>query len=275
MEGVSVRGDEVPVRSVARAIDLVMALEDGPRTLGTLAASSHLSKGTAHRLLATLAAAGLVIQDPATATYSLGPACFGILDAVVHGAGGLDVIAGPILSDLSQETRETVALYVRAGPQRICVAQAASPQPVKYAARLGMENPVYAGAMGKVLLAFSARREQDEILDRMPLVALTAATITDRSTLERALDQVRKQGYAESHGERSTGAAALSAPVFGADRRLVAALSILGPEDRMSEAAMRGFRAPLLAAAGSIGTQLAAFSGTADAWNGGAAAQRS
>ena len=259
------RGDEVPVRSVARAMDLVMALEDGPSTLSALAATTHLSKGTAHRLLATLAAAGLVTQDPATATYALGPACFGILDAVVHGAGGLDVIAGSILADLSAETGETVALYVRAGPQRICVAQAASPQPIRYAARLGMENPVYAGAMGKTLLAFSDRKVQDEILNRMPLVALTDRTITDRTALERELDAVRKRGIAESHGERSTGAGALSAPVFDGDGRLVAALSILGPDDRMTATAIRSFERPLLAGAAALGARIAAFAGASDA----------
>jgi DNA-binding IclR family transcriptional regulator len=263
-EGEPVRGDEVPVRSVARAIDLVMALEDGPSTLGALATTTHLSKGTAHRLLTTLAAAGLVIQDPATATYALGPACFGILDAIVHGAGGLDVIAGSILTDLSAETGETVALYVRAGPQRICVAQAASSQPIRYAARLGMENPVYAGAMGKVLLAFSDRQQRNEILDRVPLVALTARTITDRSELDRELEAVRKRGLAESHGERSTGAGALSAPVFDGEGRMVAALSILGPDDRMTAAAIRSYERPLLAASAALGARLAAFAGATD-----------
>lgn len=259
-------GDQVRVRSVARALDLMTALEDGPQPLGSLALSSRLSKGTAHRILATLAAAGLVIQDPATATYALGPGCFGILDAVVHGAGGLDVIGGPILARLSAETRETVALYVRAGPQRICVAQVASPEPIRYTARLGMENPVYAGAMGKVLLAFSDPRERDEILDRMPLIAWTSATITDRTRLEAELETIRLAGFARSRGERSAGVAAISAPVFGTDRRVVAALSILGPDDRMSEPRMRMFEEPLLTAAADVSDRLAAFAGDAAAW---------
>jgi DNA-binding IclR family transcriptional regulator len=259
-----VDGDEVPVRSVARALDLMVALEDGPQPLGSLAQTSRLSKGTAHRILATLAGAGLVVQDPATATYALGPGCFGILDAVVHGAGGLDVIAGPVLARLSATTRETVALYVRAGPQRICVAQVASPQPIRYTARLGMENPVYAGAMGKVLLAFSDPRERDEILDRMPLIALTSATITDRAQLETELEAIRLRGFAQSRGERSAGVVGLSAPVFAADGRVVAALSVLGPDDRMSDAALRSFREPLLSAAADLSERIAAFGKDAD-----------
>ena len=259
-------GDEVPVRSVARALDLVTALEDGPQTLGMLAQSSHLSKGTAHRLLATLATAGLVTQDPATATYALGPGCFGILDAVVHGAGGLDLIAASALADLSAVTRETVALYVRAGPQRICVAQVASPQPIRYSARLGMENPVYAGAMGKVLLAFSRPGVRDEILDRMPLVAWTGNTITDRRELERELDAIRARGLAVSRGERSVGVAAVSAPVFATDGRVLAALAILGPDERLTDATIAACEAPLIATAADISDRIAAAGRGVEAW---------
>jgi DNA-binding IclR family transcriptional regulator len=262
-----VDGDEVPVRSVARALDLMIALEDGPQALGALARTSQLSKGTAYRILTTLATSGLVIQDPATSTYALGPACFGILDAIVHGSGGLDVIAGPVLGQLSATTRETVALYVRAGPQRICVAQVASPQPIRYTARLGMENPVYAGAMGKVLLAFSDARERAEILDRMPLLAWTSATITDRRRLEKELDGIRRAGFGQSRGERSAGVAAIAAPVFGLDRRIMAALSIVGPEERMTDVAMRGFREPLLAAAVAVTDRISAFSGEPPTWS--------
>jgi DNA-binding IclR family transcriptional regulator len=127
-----------------------------------------------------------------------------------------------------------------------------------------MENPVYAGAMGKALLAFSDRKVQDEILNRIPLVALTDRTITDRAALERELDAVRKRGLAESHGERSTGAGALSAPVFDGDGRLVAALSILGPDDRMTAAAIRSFEKPLLAASATLGNRISAFAGASD-----------
>jgi DNA-binding IclR family transcriptional regulator len=249
-------GDDVPVRSVARALDLITALEDGPQTLGVLAASSHLSKGTAHRLLATLASARLVIQDPATATYALGPGCFAILDAVAHGAGGLDVLARSILAELSASTAETVALYVRAGPQRVCVAQAPSPQPVRYTAHLGMENPVNTGAMGKVLLAFSDPRERREILDRLPLRAWTPASITDRPALERELDAIVARGFATSRGEQSVGVAAISVPVFDPDRRVLAALSVLGPDDRMPDRVMALLVEPLRAAAAKIEQRL-------------------
>jgi DNA-binding IclR family transcriptional regulator len=263
-----VDGEDVPVRSVARALDLVAALEGGPQTLGALALTSRLSKGTAHRLLATLSTVGLVTHDPAAATYTLGPACFGILDAVVHGGGGLDVIAGKILAALSAETRETVALSVRSGTQRIVVAQVASPQPVRYMAHTGTENPIHAGAMGKVLLAFTDPAERAQILDQAMLVAITPATFTDRAAIELELAAIRERGFAVSRGERSAGVVGIAAPVFDADGRILAALSILGPDHRMTPEVVQSFAPPLVAAAAAVTTEIASFGSDDGDWEG-------
>ena len=237
------------VRSVSRALDILVGLEHGPQSVSALARTTGLSAVTTRRLLASLAHRDLVVPDRATPTFRLGPGCFRILDAVVRGAGGLDVIAAPVLSKLAEETGETVALYVRAGPRRICVAQVPSPQPVRFTARLGMDNPLHTGAMGKVLLAFSEAAEREEILDRTELTAYTPATITDRATLERELAKIRQAGHAESRGERSVGVAAIAAPVFDVDGRVLAALSILGPSERLSDETLAALRKTMIAAA--------------------------
>jgi DNA-binding IclR family transcriptional regulator len=253
--------EDVPVRSVARALDILFALEHGRQTAGMIARSTGLSKVTARRLLGSLTYRGLVVADPTTSTYMLGPGCFGILDAVVRGAGGMEVIAGSVLTELAAATRETVAVYVRAGPRRICVAQVPSPQPVRYTARLGMENPIHTGAMGKVLLAFSEPDEREDIVSRMTLDASTDATITDRDVLDAELRKIREQGYAVSRGERSPGVAAISAPVFAGDGRILAALSILGPDERLTDAVMADVRPRLLAAATQVADRVAAQGG--------------
>lgn len=42
------------VRAVSRAIDIMLALENGPQGLAKIADATKLTKPTAHRLLATL-----------------------------------------------------------------------------------------------------------------------------------------------------------------------------------------------------------------------------
>ena len=255
--------DGSPVRSVSRALDILFALQRGPQTVAQVGRATGLSTVTVRRLPSTLAYRDLVVQDRTAPTYRLGSGCFGFLDAVARGGGGLDVIAGPVLEGLAQETGETVALYVRAGPRRICVAQVPSAHPVRYTARLGMENPIHTGAMGKILLAFSVPEERDDILDHMDLVSYTPATITERGALDRELERIRKQGYAESRGERSAGVAAVGAPVFSPDGGILAALCVIGPSDRLTDAALARLRRPIAAAAKDVTDRVARSLGRA------------
>jgi DNA-binding IclR family transcriptional regulator len=234
--------DESPVRAVTRAIDVLLSLQDGPQSLARIAERTGLTKPTVHRFLATLSRSQFVIQDPATSDYMLGPGCLGIADAVLRGLGGLGLMARDQLEALAGTSRETVALHVPAGTQRVCVAQVPSPQPVRYTSSVGAARPLYTGSMGKVLLAFADERDREEIFARLTFLPVTAATVTDRKELDRQLAETRKRGYATSRGEQADGVAAISAPVFAANGRILAALSILGPATRMPDSVMTTLR---------------------------------
>jgi IclR family acetate operon transcriptional repressor len=241
--------DNSPVRAVSRAMDLLLALEEGPQSLAKIAEATGLTKPTAHRLLATLFRNQLVIQNPWTSDYMLGPGCLGIANAVLRGLGGLGLIAHDILEQLAETSQETVALHAPAGTQRVCVAQVSSPQPVRYTASVGAAKPLYTGAMGKILLAFANEHDRKELISRLALLAVTPATITDRDELEIQLDEARRRGYAVSRGEQADGVASISAPVFAANGHIMAAVSVLGPSIRMSDLTMATLR-PVVVEAG-------------------------
>jgi IclR family acetate operon transcriptional repressor len=227
-------------------------LQHGRVSLGRIAERAGLSKPTAHRLLATLSYGQLVIQDPITSEYMLGPGCIGIADAVMRGLGGLGPVADTTLERLSRESGESSAVHVRAGIQRICVQHSPSPQPVRYTARVGASNPLHTGAMGKLLLAFTDLDELGDLLDRMPLSAQTDATITDRRALEDELQRIRSDGYAVSRGEQAVGVAAVSTPILHPDGTILAALSILGPADRLTDTRIQELLPLLVAGANEI-----------------------
>jgi len=248
--------EQVLVRSVARAIDILLALQHGTMSLGRIAQRTGLSKPTAHRLLASLSYGQLVIQDPVTSEYMLGPGCLGIADAVMRGLGGLGPIALPTLQQLAEESGESAALHVRAGIQRICVEQVPSPQPVRYTARVGASNPIHTGSMGKLLLAYSDPSDLVDLLDKIPLTASTDATITDRSALEAELNHIREVGYATSRGEQAVGVAAMSAAVLRPDGVILAALSVLGPTDRLTDDVMAQLLPMVQRAADEIATKV-------------------
>jgi DNA-binding IclR family transcriptional regulator len=248
--------DNLPVRAVTRALDVLMSLEDGPRSLASIAESTSLTKPTAHRLLATLSRSQFVVQNPSTSDYMLGPGCLGIADAVLRGLGGLGLMARDILESLSETSQETVALHVAAGTQRVCVAQVPSPQPVRYTSNVGVAKPLYTGSMGKILLGFIDDQDRGELFSRLTLTAVTPATVTDRVLLEEQLVEARKKGYAVSRGEQADGVAAISAPVFAANGHILAALSILGPSTRMSDATMTKLRPMVVNAARQVSQML-------------------
>jgi IclR family transcriptional regulator, acetate operon repressor len=248
--------EESPVRAVTRAVDVLLSLEGGPQSLARIAEATGLSKPTVHRLLATLSNRQLVIQNPATSDYMLGPGCLGIADAVLRGLGGLGLMAQDVLESLAESSAETIALYVPAGTQRVCVAQVPSPQPVRYTSAVGVARPLYTGSMGKILLAFTEDSDRRELFQRMKMIAITPATVTDRGQLDSQLAEARLKGYAISRGEQAAGVASVSAPVFAANGHIMAALSILGPDTRMNERIMTRLRPMVIAAASEISGKL-------------------
>lgn len=244
------------VRSIERAADVLLTLTHGPQRLARIAVTTGLSKTTVHRVLASLSHKHLVMQGEATGEYMLGPACFSIADAVARGVGGIAVATRPLLARLNEVSQETVTLHIRSGRYRVCVEELPSPQAIRYTAGVGAMDPIHVGSAGKLLLAFSEPDQQDELLRRAELESVTEATITDPASLRGEIAMIRARGYAASRGERVRGAAAITAPVLWPDGRILAALSILGPEGRLTTDAIEALRPPLLETAQEISNRL-------------------
>jgi DNA-binding IclR family transcriptional regulator len=223
------------VRSVMRTVDLLFALGGGPKPLRTISAEVKLSKPTTYRILSSLKSKGMVMQDSQSGDYGLGPACFRLISSVLSGDVGFALQGRPVLETLRNRTGETITIHVRAGLSRICVQELPSPQPLRYTAGLGATVGIYVGSAGKTLLAFMPDDERERILKSLRLAPETANTITSLDVLRAELDEVKEQGFAVSHGERVDGAVGVSAPVHDASGRILAALSILGPADRLTD----------------------------------------
>jgi len=222
------------VQSVERSIDILMALSTGPHSLTQVARMTGLSKGTTHRLLATLDHEGLVLKNTLDNMYMLGPGILRLVRGAARGIGSIALLAEPALTKLRDQTGETVTLHVSVGVERICIEEIPSLEPVRYSAPVGSRAPLHVGSAGKVLLAFEDPEELERALTMLPLDALTPDTITDPQSLREELAMVRQNGWASSHGERVPDAAAVSVPVFS-NGRIVASLSLLGPASRLTD----------------------------------------
>jgi DNA-binding IclR family transcriptional regulator len=246
------------VQAVERSVDLLFALAESPQTLTELVQRTGLKKATAFRLLATLDRSSLVVKSGAEGRYMLGPGCFRLLQGVTEDFGAITAVGRPALAELWERTAETITIHIRVGIERMCVEELPSPETIRYVATVGAIEPLHVGSAGKILLAFMEPSQLDRTVARLPLQRITGRTITDLERLRRELRLTRKRGWAMSDGERVAGAAALSVPIV--DRTgLVAALSILGPANRLTRARRLELLPFLVRAASAIEHSLAAL----------------
>lgn len=183
-----------------KSVWILEALASQPRSLSELVEATGLSRATAHRLASALEAHHLVRRDeagrfvPGVGLIALGHAAIDTMP--------LAELARPVLDALRDGTGESVQLYVRDGDRRVCVAALESPHGLRTIVPLGAALPLGVGSAGRVLAdGWSPRR--------------------DRS-------------WEDSVAEREPGVASVSAPVCDRTGRVIAAVSVSGPIDRLS-----------------------------------------
>ena len=203
-----------------KAAGVLAALEAGPLTLAGLVQATGLARPTAHRLATALEHHRLVARD-LQGRFVLGPRLAEL--ATAAGEDRLLAAAGPILTALRDTTGESCQLYRRQGEQRICVSAAERLSGLRDTVPIGAVLTMHAGSAAQVLLAW----EEPERMHRGLMGAKFSAT---------ALAGVRRRGWAQSVGEREAGVASVSAPVRGPGNRVVAAVSVSGPVERLGRA---------------------------------------
>jgi DNA-binding IclR family transcriptional regulator len=102
---------------------------------------------------------------------------------------------------------------------------------------------LWAGASAKVLLADA----EDALLAR--IVADAPAGRADLDKLRNAVAEVRKTGFAVSHGERESGVSAVAVPLLDDTGSVVAALSMSGATPRFTDDRVEYFASALRSAA--------------------------
>jgi DNA-binding IclR family transcriptional regulator len=204
-----------------RAVQVLDAVDGGARSFTSIVAVTGLTRSTAHRLIRALEDHALLMHVDGHG-YVLGPR---VLELGASAARELPLrqVGRPVLEGLARATRESAQLYVRVGDRRVCVDAVESSQELRTIVEVGASLPLDRGSAAKVFLAWADDADLDRLLTGTPA----------RERLLRQLPVVRRRGWADSHGERETGVASVSAPVRGPGGTLVAAVSVSGPERRV------------------------------------------
>jgi len=214
-----------------KSVLVLDAVEAGAATLTALVDQTGLSRATVHRLAVALEVHRLLTRDregrwrpgPRLAEAEAG-------DALLQRAAG-------VLARLRDATGESAQLYRRQDERRVCVAAAERGSGLRDTVPVGSSLPLTAGSAAQVLLAWSPED---------PLVRAAAFT-------PRTLAEVRRRGWAHSVAERESGVASVSAPVMARDGRVLAAVSVSGPLERLTRSPGRLHAEAVTAAAAELG----------------------
>ena len=224
-----------------KAVAILSTLEAGPHSLADLVAATGIARPTAHRLAVALEFHRLVARD-LSGRFIIGSRA-GELSAAA-GEDRLLAAAGPALAALRDATGESAQLYKRQGDQRICVAVAERLSGLRDSVPIGAALTMQAGSAAQILLAW----EDSEKIHR----GLTNARFT---AAQLAAD--RRRGWAQSVGEREAGVASVSAPVKAPNGKVIAAVSISGPIERLGRQPGRIHAAAVVATAARLSEYLA------------------
>jgi DNA-binding IclR family transcriptional regulator len=216
-----------------KSIHILTVLESGPHSLAELVTATSIARPTAHRLATALETHRFVTRD-LTGRFVLGPRCSEL--AAAAGEDRLLASAGPALIALRDATGESAQLYKRQGDLRICVAAAERLSGLRDSVPIGATLSMQAGSAAQILLAWE---DSDRLYRGLQGAKFTAAS----------LSAVRRRGWSQSVGEREAGVASVSAPVRGPNNKVIAAVSISGPIERLGRQPGRLHAAAVVATA--------------------------
>jgi DNA-binding IclR family transcriptional regulator len=206
-----------------KAMIVIDAVTVEPLGLAALCEATDLPRATAYRLAVALESHGLVrrLDD---GRFTLGLRLIG-LGRAASASFPLAMLARPILDRLRDDTGESVQLYVAEGDARRCVISLQSPHGLRWIVPEGVLLPMEKGSAGRALAG-----------------------------------DVGNAGWSESVEERERGVCSVSAPIVEYSdengERIIAAVSVSGPVDRLTRTPGRNVGKAVVSAARQLQQQI-------------------
>lgn len=242
--------------TVDKAIDVLFHLHgsSGSRGVTAIARELGLAKSSTHRLLTTLVRRGLVEQDE-RGRYRPG------IGLVALGLGALErepavVAARPVLEEEAEALGETFFLVGLRAQEIVVLDKVEGTGFLRAAPRVGASVPVHATAVGKLYLAFAGAEVS---FPAGPLEEFTASTATDPGALRAAVAETKLRRWASNRDEWIPGLSVLAAPVLpgeGRGERMVAAVALAMPSQRLEEFGEEPLARRVVAAGARIAARL-------------------
>ncbi|MFF6983804.1 IclR family transcriptional regulator [Streptomyces sp. NPDC008343] len=217
-------------QAVERAMALLACFTDERNELriSELCAQTGLGQSTVSRMISSLDRMGFVVQDARTGLYRLGPT--GVtLGSVALNSSPIFRAARQITQNLAHAAQLGVNLAEFRDDHLFYLCNFEGVKAPKTFTMAGRTAPLHATGMGKTLLSAQSPEYIRAYYAKGLGVAYTPRTITEPSSMESALAEIRSRGYATEIEELAFGRACVAASIRDRSGEVVAALSVSGP----------------------------------------------
>lgn len=227
-----------------RAVRVLEAFERDRASLqvSEVARRARLPVATASRLVDQLVGEGLLQRQP-DRRVRVGVRLWELASPAAP-AHGLRETAMPFMADLQAVVGQHTQLGVLDRDEVLFLERLSTQGAVTNHTRVAGRLPLHASSAGLVLLAHAPAELRERVLAG-PLDALTPDTVTDPEQLRSLLDGVRRDEAVVAAGFLHPDAAGLAVPLHGREGEVVAALSVVVPNDEQAQSHL-----PLLAYVG-------------------------
>lgn len=222
-------------QSIQRASALLQAVASrglaGAR-LVELARHTGLERPTAHRILKSLIAERLLVQDGGR-RYQLGPLIFE-MGLSAGPQANIRQLCEPVLAGIAERSGDTVFLTVRSGFDSICVDRKEGGFPIKtLTLDIGTRRPLGVGAGGIALLMSLSDGEAERIITSNTPRLIYHGSLSVSALLEM-VRRARRLGYALNDMQATPGAISIGLPIPNPSGSPIAAVSIGAIASRMT-----------------------------------------
>jgi IclR family KDG regulon transcriptional repressor len=216
--------------SLDRATKILTCLVNEIDTANEISSFLEYSTSTVHRLLQSLKRLKWVVQDEFNHKFYLGPMITQLASDRIAAHKYLIMHARREMLRLSEFTEETVNLNVMVQMHYMLLHEISSLHDVKISEASKKLGQQFNGATAKVLFSQLEPEEMKVALKQIKIQRATENTVTDKKLLMKQIEEIWRQGYCVSIGERIPGAMCISVPIR---YNYPACLSVVGPENRL------------------------------------------
>jgi len=210
---------------------LEMLAARGTQTLADLSRELGLPKSTLHRISGVLVDRDFAVRDEA-GRFELGIRALGLGSRSAE----LPIVTAfrGVAAWLLTRHDETVCLAVLDGDETVFIAKEESSEPVRLVTTIGSRTAAFASASGRVHLARWLPEHVAAEFGGRALVTPVGRRLSGVAELQRILDEVRRDGFAENDEETAAGLWTGSVPVVNAHDVVLAALTLAVPTSRVT-----------------------------------------